>query len=199
MTRTPCPAASWRRGGRQASGACVHSVHGQRRRPRARLRRPVRGAAEGVPRPRARHQLHPGRRAALPPAPEGGAEREEAPGPALHRGRDFLPEAEVPWAETPPRTRMPGPERGWSRNCGAGGGAGDAPGAGGGDSRAPAHAPPRARRCTARCCTRPRMTARCASGTCAGSRAPRRRAPPPPSAASPASSATRWAAPPPRR
>lgn len=135
----PFPAASWRRGGRQASGACVHSVHGQRRRPRARLRRPVRGAAEGVPRPRARHQLHPGRRAALPPAPEGGAEREEAPGPALHCGRDFLPEAEVPWAETPPRTRMPGPERGWSRNCGAG----DAPGAGGGDSRAPAHAPPR--------------------------------------------------------
>lgn len=37
--------------------------------------------------------------------------------------------------------------------------------------------------------------ARCASGTCAGSR---RRAPPHPSAASPASSATRWAAPPPR-
>ena len=44
---------------------CVHSVHGQRGRPRARLRRPVRSAAEGVPRPRLRHQLHPGRRSAL--------------------------------------------------------------------------------------------------------------------------------------
>uniref|UniRef100_A0A3Q2L6S5 WD repeat domain 86 n=1 Tax=Equus caballus TaxID=9796 RepID=A0A3Q2L6S5_HORSE len=54
-----------------------------------------------------------------------------------------------------------------------------------------------ASRCTARCSTRPRTTARCASGTCAGSRAPRS-APPPPSAASRASSATRWAAPPPR-
>ncbi|XP_070309331.1 WD repeat-containing protein 86 isoform X1 [Odocoileus virginianus] len=41
---------------------CVHSVHGQRGRPRARLRRPVRSAAEGVPRPRLRHQLHPGAR-----------------------------------------------------------------------------------------------------------------------------------------
>ncbi|XP_053465101.1 WD repeat-containing protein 86 isoform X2 [Nycticebus coucang] len=50
-------------------------------------------------------------------------------------------------------------------------------------------------RCTARCSTRPRMTARCASGTCA---AYRPRAPRCPSAASRASSATRWAAPPPR-
>ncbi|XP_074222841.1 WD repeat-containing protein 86 isoform X1 [Camelus bactrianus] len=41
---------------------CVHSVHGQRGRPRARLRRPVRSAAEGVPRPRLHHQLHPGAR-----------------------------------------------------------------------------------------------------------------------------------------
>ncbi|XP_043320114.1 WD repeat-containing protein 86 isoform X2 [Cervus canadensis] len=55
---------------------------------------------------------------------------------------------------------------------------------------------PRARRCTARCSTPPRTTARCASGTFAASR---RRAPPPPSAASRASSATRWAAPPPPR
>ncbi|XP_070309430.1 WD repeat-containing protein 86 isoform X2 [Odocoileus virginianus] len=39
-----------------------HLVHGQRGRPRARLRRPVRSAAEGVPRPRLRHQLHPGAR-----------------------------------------------------------------------------------------------------------------------------------------
>ncbi|XP_066241501.1 WD repeat-containing protein 86 isoform X2 [Saccopteryx leptura] len=53
-------------------------------------------------------------------------------------------------------------------------------------------------RCTVRCYTPPRTTARCASGTCAGFPAPRRRAPPPPSAASPASSATKWAAPPPR-
>ncbi|XP_072619255.1 WD repeat-containing protein 86 isoform X2 [Vulpes vulpes] len=40
-----------------------HLVHGQRGRPRARLRRPVWSAAEGVPRPRLRHQLHPGARA----------------------------------------------------------------------------------------------------------------------------------------
>ncbi|XP_044803023.1 WD repeat-containing protein 86 isoform X10 [Bubalus bubalis] len=40
-----------------------HLVHRQRGRPRARLRRPVRSAAEGVPRPRLRHQLHPGRAA----------------------------------------------------------------------------------------------------------------------------------------
>ncbi|XP_036086541.1 WD repeat-containing protein 86 isoform X2 [Rousettus aegyptiacus] len=65
-------AGTWR----QASGACVHSVHGQRRRPRARLRRPVRGAAEGVPRPRARHQLHPGAR---PGAVHGLARRRAAP------------------------------------------------------------------------------------------------------------------------
>ncbi|XP_043727680.1 WD repeat-containing protein 86 isoform X6 [Cervus elaphus] len=39
-----------------------HLVHGQRGRPRARLRRPVRSTAEGVPRPRLRHQLHPGAR-----------------------------------------------------------------------------------------------------------------------------------------
>ncbi|XP_044803025.1 WD repeat-containing protein 86 isoform X11 [Bubalus bubalis] len=39
-----------------------HLVHRQRGRPRARLRRPVRSAAEGVPRPRLRHQLHPGAR-----------------------------------------------------------------------------------------------------------------------------------------
>ena len=48
-------------GGRQVP-PCVHSVHGQRGRPRARLRRPVWSAAESVPRPRLHHQLHPGRR-----------------------------------------------------------------------------------------------------------------------------------------
>lgn len=52
--------------GARPAAPCVHSVHGQRGRPRARLRRPVRSAAEGVPRPRLRHQLHPGRRSALP-------------------------------------------------------------------------------------------------------------------------------------
>ncbi|XP_024894767.1 WD repeat-containing protein 86, partial [Pteropus alecto] len=42
---------------------------------------------------------------ALPPAPEGGIEGEAAPvptSPALHRRQDFLPEAEVPWAEMSP-------------------------------------------------------------------------------------------------
>lgn len=128
------------------------------------------------------------------PRREGRRGKRHRP-PHSTAGGTSSPRPRSPGPRRPPRTRMPGPERGWSRNCGAG----DAPGARGGDSRAPAHAPPRARRCTARCCTRPRTTARCASGTCAGSRAPRRRAPPPPSAASPASSATRWAAPPPRR
>ncbi|XP_039717058.1 WD repeat-containing protein 86 isoform X2 [Pteropus medius] len=65
-------AGTWR----EASGACVHSVHRQRRRPRARLRRPVRSAAEGVPRPRVRHQLHPGAR---PGAVHGLARRRAAP------------------------------------------------------------------------------------------------------------------------
>lgn len=59
----------------------------------------------------------------------------------------------------------------------------------------PPLATPRPRRCTARCSTPPRTTARCASGTCGGFR---RRAAPPQRAASRASSATRWAAPPQR-
>ncbi|KAM9077334.1 WD repeat-containing protein 86 isoform 3-T6 [Megaptera novaeangliae] len=53
-----------------------HLVHGQRRRPRARLRRPVWSAAEGVPRPRLHHQLHPGAR---PGALHGLARRRAAP------------------------------------------------------------------------------------------------------------------------
>lgn len=100
MTRTPCPAASWRRGGRQASGACVHSVHGQRRRPRARLRRPVRGAAEGVPRPRARHQLHPGR-----PRREG------------RRGKRHRASHSTAGGTSSPRPRSPGPRRPRARGC----------------------------------------------------------------------------------
>lgn len=96
----PCPAASWRRGGRQASGACVHSVHGQRRRPRARLRRPVRGAAEGVPRPRARHQLHPGR-----PRREG------------RRGKRHGAPHSTAGGTSSPRPRSPGPRRPRARGC----------------------------------------------------------------------------------
>ncbi|XP_072820240.1 WD repeat-containing protein 86 isoform X7 [Vicugna pacos] len=61
----PRPAASRARPRALGAGGpvapCVHSVHGQRGRPRARLRRPVRSAAEGVPRPRLHHQLHPAR------------------------------------------------------------------------------------------------------------------------------------------
>nr|XP_031311575.1 WD repeat-containing protein 86 isoform X2 [Camelus dromedarius] len=67
---------------------CVHSVHGQRGRPRARLRRPVRSAAEGVPRPRLHHQLHPGARpgalhglARWHPAPLGRARPPARPAP----------------------------------------------------------------------------------------------------------------------
>ncbi|XP_072619256.1 WD repeat-containing protein 86 isoform X3 [Vulpes vulpes] len=63
---TPHPRLPGEGGGSRAGGPaapCVRSVHGQRGRPRARLRRPVWSAAEGVPRPRLRHQLHPGARA----------------------------------------------------------------------------------------------------------------------------------------
>uniref|UniRef100_A0ABI7XVL3 WD repeat domain 86 n=1 Tax=Felis catus TaxID=9685 RepID=A0ABI7XVL3_FELCA len=61
----------------EAAWPCVRSVHGQRGRPRARLRRRVWSAAEGVPRSRLRHQLHPGLR--LWPA---GPSRPRACGPA---------------------------------------------------------------------------------------------------------------------
>ncbi|XP_072820235.1 WD repeat-containing protein 86 isoform X3 [Vicugna pacos] len=67
-------------------------VHGQRGRPRARLRRPVRSAAEGVPRPRLHHQLHPGARpgalhrlARWRPAPLGRARPPARPAAAPRR------------------------------------------------------------------------------------------------------------------
>uniref|UniRef100_A0A8C0JY35 WD repeat domain 86 n=1 Tax=Canis lupus dingo TaxID=286419 RepID=A0A8C0JY35_CANLU len=67
-----------------------HFVHGQRGRPRARLRRPVWSAAEGVPRPRLRHQLHPGARAG---ALHGLARRRAAP---LGRARPPVRPAAAP-------------------------------------------------------------------------------------------------------
>ena len=79
----PAPRRPGEGGGSRAGGPaapCVHSVHGQRGRPRARLRRPVRSAAEGVPRSRLRHQLHPGRRSRPAPGLCLGGEGKAAPG-----------------------------------------------------------------------------------------------------------------------
>ncbi|KAM5302897.1 WD repeat-containing protein 86 isoform 2-T4 [Glossophaga mutica] len=73
-----------------------HLVHGQRGRPRARLRRRVRSAAEGVPRPRLHHQLHPGAR---PGAVHGLARRRAAP---LGRARAPPSRAAAPRAAAHP-------------------------------------------------------------------------------------------------
>lgn len=119
-------------GGRQVA-PCVHSVHGERGRPRARLRRPVWSAAEGVPRPRLHHQLHPGRRSSSLRGPVAGWLSEGEPAcasgsegkwggggqaAALPRGQS-LPGAEAPWAEPSPsgglgvRGSRRGPGRRW--------------------------------------------------------------------------------------